>query len=88
MRNDFMWSVLLHLGTNMWNEEGNLRGRGEHRSNRCASPVLLFNRELWDENILKLKAAGANALIIDVGESLFYESHPELAVKGSFTHED
>ena len=84
--NQTMWSVLLHLGTNMWNEEGNLRGRGENRSNRCASPVLLFNRKLWDENILKLKAAGANTLIIDVGESLFYESHPELAVKGSFTH--
>ena len=83
-----MWSVLLHLGTNMWNEEGNLRGRGENRSNRCASPVLLFNRELWDENILKLIAAGANALIIDVGEALFYESHPELAVKGSFTHDE
>ncbi|MBQ9086401.1 MAG: Tat pathway signal protein [Clostridia bacterium] len=87
MSQTFMWTHLLHLGCNMWNEEGNTRGR-EHRSNSNAFPTLHFERELWDEHILALKGAGVNALIIDVGEAMRYESHPELAVEGSWTHEE
>lgn len=32
------------------------------------------------------KINGVNTIIIDIGEAMFYESHPELAVEGSFTH--
>ena len=82
----FMWAQLLQLGSNMWNEEGNTRGR-EHRSTPCASPIFLFDRAAWDSNILNLKAAGVNTLILDIGEAMRYESHPEIAVKDSWTHE-
>lgn len=78
-----MWAHLVHLGSNMWNEEGNTRGR-EHRSTPSASPVLLFNRELWDSHMKALKNSGVNTLIIDLGEAMLFESHPELAVDGSF----
>ena len=81
--NNFMWAHLVHLGSNMWNEEGNTRGR-EHRSTPCASPVLRFDRELWDSHMQGLKNSGVNTLIIDLGEAMLYESHPELAVEGSF----
>ncbi|MBQ7335973.1 MAG: Tat pathway signal protein [Clostridia bacterium] len=84
MKKDFMWAHLLQLGSNMWNEEGNTRGR-EHRSNSEASPVLRFDRRLWDEYVLELKQAGVNTLIIDIGEAMAYESHPELAVLGSWS---
>ena len=86
MENKMIWSTLVHLGNNMWNEEGNYRGRGENRSNRCASPVLRFDRELWDKYMLKLKETGTDTIILDVGEAMRYESHPELAVEGSWTH--
>ena len=82
---DFMWTHLVHLGSNMWREEGNSKGR-EHRSTPCASPVLRFDRELWDAHMLALKKSGVNTLIVDLGEAMFYESHPELAVEGSFDH--
>ena len=86
MKNDnFMWTQLVHLGSNMWNEEGNTKGR-EHRSTPCASPIFLFDRASWDSNILKLKAAGVNTLVIDIGEAMLYESRPEIAVKGAWTH--
>ena len=85
MSQPFLWTNLLHLGCNMWTEEGNTRGR-ENRSNSQAFTRLHFNRELWDAHILELKDAGVNALIIDVGEALRYESHPELAVEGSWSH--
>ena len=84
---NFYWGNLLHLGCNMWTENGNTRGR-EHRSNSNAFTELHFHRELWDRHIQELKDAGCNMLIIDVGEALLYESHPELAVKGSWTHEE
>ena len=87
MNQSFMWANLLHLGCNMWTEAGNTLGR-EHRSNSQAFTTLQFNRELWDAHILELKEAGVNALIIDVGEALRYESHPELAIEGSWSHEE
>lgn len=82
----FMWSHLIHLGSNMWNEEGNTKGR-EHRSTPCASPVFLFDRDAWDSYTLKLSEAGVNTLVIDIGEAMRYESHPEIAVKGAWSHE-
>lgn len=87
MENKFIWSTLVHLGNNMWNEEGNFRGRGENRSNRAASPVLRFDRELWDKYMQKLQSTGTNTIILDIGEAMLYESHPELAVEGSWTHD-
>lgn len=81
--NEFIWAHLVHLGSNMWNEEGNTRGR-EHRSTPCASPVLRFDRELWDSHMKGLRDSGVNTLVVDLGEAMLYESHPELAVEGSF----
>ena len=86
MNQNFMWANLVHLGSNMWNEEGNTTGR-EHRSTPCASPTLRFFRETWDAHMQELRQSGVNTLIIDVGESLKYESHPELAAEGAFTHD-
>ena len=83
---NFRWVHLLHLGSNMWNEEGNTRGR-EHRSTPSASDTLLFDRPLWEAHTKELRDAGINTLIIDVAESLQYRSHPELAAKGALTHE-
>ena len=82
-----MWMNLVHLGSNMWNEEGNLKGRGPERSNRDASPVLRFDRELWDKYMVYQREKGINTLVIDIGEAMRYESHPELAVEGSWSHE-
>ena len=84
---NFMWVHLLHLGTNMWNEVGNTRGR-EHRSTPCATEVLRFDRPLWEAHTLALKEAGINTLIIDVAEAMEYKSHPEISVKGALTHEE
>ena len=85
-KKDFMWANLVLLGSNMWTEEGNTKGR-EHRSNSCASPVLRFERDTWDKYMEYQRINGVNTIIIDIGEAMFYESHPELAVEGSFTHD-
>lgn len=87
MRKDFMWAMLIHLGHNMWNEEGNTKGRGNFLE--CvASKKLICNKELWDEYILYMHKKGVNTVVIDIGEGMRYESHPELAVEGSWTHDE
>jgi len=86
MAEKFIWSHLLHLGSNLWREEGNYKGR-EHRSTPCASPVLRYFPELWDKHLENLAEIGVNTIILDLAEAMRYESHPELAVEGSFDHD-
>ena len=87
MNKEFMWTMLVHLGNNMWNEEGNTAGR-ENNLESVASSVLRFDRELWDKYMEYIRKCGVNTLIIDVAEAMIYESHPELAVEGSWTKEE
>ncbi len=84
---DFIWANLVHLGSNMWNEEGNTTGR-EHRSTPCASPKFLFHRAEWNAHMQELKDAGVNMLVLDLGEALRYASHPELGAEGAWSHEE
>ncbi|MGI6538143.1 MAG: Tat pathway signal protein [Caldicoprobacterales bacterium] len=85
MRKEKMiWGYLIHLGMNMWREAD----APKSRSLRCytnASDVLRFDKVLWDELLGKMADAGVNTLVIDLGEGVQYESHPEIAVKGSWS---
>ena len=87
MKHDFMWATLVHLSTNMWFEEGNTRGGCAKTWRRPASPVLRLDRKVWDEHILQLKESGVNTIILDVGDGIVYQSHPEIAVEGAWTRE-
>ncbi len=79
-----IWSFLMHLGTNMWNEEDNTNGRTVE-SGMVASGTLRFDRKMFREAAIRGKEKGMNTIILDLGEGLFYETHPELAVEGSLT---
>ena len=86
MKKDLMWTYFIQLGSNMWNEPGITRGR-EKRSTPCASDTFLFNREAWNEHTELLRAVGVNTLVIDIGEAMRYESHPEIAIPGAWDHD-
>ena len=86
MKSEIKWIELLHLGSNLWHEEGNTKAR-EHRSTPCASPEFLFNRECWNKHTEDLKKAGVDTLMIDIAEALKYESHPEINVRNSWDHD-
>ena len=70
----FIWSALVHLGFGMWGDNN-------------ISPNLRFDEEFWKDLSERLRAAGANQIILDLGEGLVYPSHPELAVNGSWSPE-
>lgn len=82
--NKMMWGILIHLGYNMWREEDSPFIDESAEYTRARS-TLLCDLETWDLTIGKMAKDGLNTLLIDLGEGIKYESHPELAVKGSWT---
>lgn len=77
------WSYLLHLGYNMW-EDRDASEQAPDRAGRFYSPRLRCDKAVWDEIVRQLAEAGANQVVIDLGEGVQYESHPEIAVEGSW----
>ena len=53
----------------------------------CAADHLRFDEKVWRRITGKLKTAGVNMIVLDVGEGLVYPSHPELGVRGSWSAE-
>ena len=91
MRNkDLMWAYLIHAGYNMWAEQdAGYRplsdGYAEDYFN--ASNQLRFDMDIWDLLTDHMGKAGINTRVIDLGEGIRYESHPELAIEHSLSKE-
>ena len=76
----FTWGALFHLGANMWGDCG---PNGEHRSDYA--DYLRCDDALWRQSVDRAAAKGLNLVFIDLGEGVAYPSHPELAVKGTWS---
>lgn len=85
LHHDFIWSTLVHFSTNLWHDIGNTRCDGSVIWKSPGSPSLRFDRALWDKYLDALVASGSNAIVIDLGDAMIYDSHPEIAVEGAFT---
>ena len=79
-------SALLHLGQNMW---GGYLAPGEKKEPglRYTADHLRTDETVWRSLTDLMVARKYNMAVIDVGEGLIYPSHPELAVKGSWSAE-
>ena len=71
---DKKWGLLVHLGRNMW---GDLRAQTE----------VHFDMDVWNDFVDHCEANGLNMIIMDVGEAVEWESHPELSIKGAWSKE-
>lgn len=78
-----IWANLLHLGYNMWGDWDNPSYGSEYWGSK---DYLRFDEKVWEKITQRMVDAGLNMIVIDIGEGLAYESHPELAVKGSWPH--
>lgn len=83
----FIWGGLFHWGTNMWADQpvstwGHYQGE-DLKLIQCADH-LRFDESVWKTLTERMRTAGMNLVLIDLGESICYPSHPELAVKGSW----
>ena len=77
-----IWGNLLHLGTNMWCDWDAPELKGDDSVYR---PELRFDRSVWDELLKKMQQVGMNLVVIDLGDGVKYESHPEIAVKRAWS---
>ena len=86
-KDEFMWGLMLQLGHNMW-AEAPLWGEPEPDAvDRYAAPRNRPDDTLWHEDTAYAAKKGVNTILIDLGEGMVYPSHPELAVKGSWSPE-
>ncbi len=90
----FLWSELIHLGMNQWHEV-----TMQQKWPNVTDPVIAkaiadeynsadhvrFDEAVWSRVCVRLKESGVNQIVIDLGEAVSYPSHPELAVKGSWS---
>lgn len=72
-----IWSVLLHLSTNMWSELGNNKLQGYCDKMR-------FDKHVWDQATEYAAECGFNTVVIDLGDAVKYRSHPEIALSDAW----
>ena len=86
----FIWSYLVHFGVNSWKDvplETQDPNLPEKWLTRCCADHVRFDEPSWQRLSAGLAKAGCNQIIIDLAEIVVYPSHPELAVKGSWSVE-
>lgn len=78
-----IWGNLIHLSYNMW---ADAEGReSPRRKYRRASRQLRFDEDLWRSLTQRMADAGLNVVVLDLGDGVKYQSHPEIAVEGAWT---
>jgi len=86
-KDTFIWANLVHLGRNMCSDVpvkkfGNTPP--ELLSYICVADHLRCDEKVWDDVTQRMANVGMNMAVINIGEGFQLESHPELAVKGSW----
>jgi hypothetical protein len=78
--NDKIWASLLHLSFNMWEEYVS-----PHRPFRGYDPNLRLSGSLWNDALARMESERMNMVVIDLGNAVRYDSHPEIAVNNAWT---
>lgn len=74
-----MWVYMIKLSTNMWGDAG-----GDWKYAPFETE-LSTDDTIWKEVIDFLPSQGFNTVLIDVGDAIEYESHPEISIKGAWS---
>ena len=75
-------AYLIHLGVNFWREKD-----GDGGKLGFYTEEMITEDSVWREVTDFIANQGINTLVIDLGEGIQYESHPELACKGAWSKE-
>jgi hypothetical protein len=92
---NMIWAYLMHLSYNMWEDNTPLKYRDENfQCTTCQEarewahgfrPSLTFDEPVYNALLKDMVAAGMNMVVIDLGDAILYDSHPEIAVKNAWT---
>ena len=91
-----IWADLIHLSYNFWGENvlHPKYGDKHFKCTTCAQarewahsyrPELTFDEPVWNMLLDQMASVGMNMVVIDLGDGVRYESHPEIAVKNAWT---
>ena len=75
-----IWASLIHLSFNMWED-----WIAPERAFRGYRPTLEFSEAVWRMALKQMVDEGMNMVIIDLGDGIIYDSHPEIAVNNAWT---
>jgi hypothetical protein len=76
-----IWAYRLHVGYNTWCDR-EVPGLGIPY--HTAKPHMRCDVSLWDDLLPRMADAVINLFVIDLGEGVRDESHPELAIEGTW----
>jgi len=79
-----MWAYLIHLSYNMWADWKNPETKSPYNA---AQPYLRCDESLWDDLMPRMRDAGINTVLVDVGDGVQFKSHPEIAVMRAWSWE-
>ncbi len=84
MFNEKIWAFMVSLGENMWGDFG--PGDG----GTCVKTKPLgFHKPTWLEiSDMLVKKGCCNTILIDIGDGIEYESHPEIKVPGAWSKKE
>ncbi|MES2373357.1 MAG: Tat pathway signal protein [Bacteroidota bacterium] len=74
-----IWGCLLHLSYNFWVEYSSPSPFRGYR------PYLQMSEDLWNDATEKMAKEGLNMIVIDLGDGVKYDSHPEIAVNNAWS---
>ena len=75
------WAYLIHLSYNMWNDRV-VPPPSVPRLD--VKPYLRFEDPIWDQVLELMAQAGVTMVVLDLGDGVQYESHPEIAVQNAW----
>ena len=91
--NEMLWSCLLHLGTNMWRDKEAPPLVDDKYFRPNATGTMWNDNAYFDVDVFhriteKLPELGINTVLIDIGDGIRYDSHPEIGVNGAMTPDE
>ena len=81
-------AALLHLGSNMWRKKGFDGPPVKDVEDFVYRDEMFCQKEVWIRVTNMMAKLEFNTVVIDIGEGVRLDSHPELAVPGSWTKDE
>lgn len=85
MENNLMFAYYLMLSNHMWDDE-NTPARYQYLP-QSYTPEIKFSETVWDKTIDFLAEKKFTAVLIDVGDGVKLDSHPEIAAPNAWSRE-
>lgn len=81
MKNDLIWGYMLYLGDHMWADE---TSKPQWYMPKPYREEMRTEVETWDAVVKFLAERKYNLVLIDVGDGIKYERHPEISVPNAW----